>query len=256
MSSEILKRAKAPNLDALQEAALRGRTVFADSKREILTAFDAAISAGADSALKEARDKVSVLEDHVSVVDIVHMRKPGRVMTRDQRAQYEGVQAPPHIQFEAEVMSAVSCAGQLRELAGLARTAFLYLMKRGQVSKAEPVSLATVEPAFQERPWDLWVLGAFLLGVLAGKFGETALSPLQYLVLRLVGELPPAARKVLVGFAVATALTLAAVAGNLVASLIDRDGRGTLRVILQRPRVRLLILAAILLTALGQALGQ
>ena len=50
-------------------------------------------------------------------------------------------------------------------------------------------------------------------------------------------------------------MTVAAVLCNLVASLIDRE-QGTVQAILSRTRVRLLVLGAIVLTAIAHGLMQ
>jgi hypothetical protein len=263
VQDEILRRAGVGNVDPLLEAANRCERLFSENRRETLTTLDAAISGGLDPALKEARDRVAALEDHIPMARFVRARQPPQVITRDRRVQFEGAtEAPPHIVFEAEVMSRASYAGQLRELADLANTAALYLKKREQLSrrdqptKPNPVIVPSGETTPRERAWDLWMLGAFVLGAVAGRFGETSLGAIRDPVLRAVKGLPPTWKAMLVGLAVAAALTLAAVVGNLVASLIDRDGRGILRVMLQRTRVRVLIAVAILLTAVAQALTQ
>lgn len=248
VEAEIRKRADGQGLEPLNEAADRAREAFREHQREILTTLDALNASHTDPILQGVRADVAALEEYVAPSVLLRRRAPAQIVTRDQDAGYEGARTPPHIRFDSEVLSAMSCASHLFQLARLARTAATYLKKK------ESLKVPDVAP--KERHWDLWILGAFAVGVLVGNVGWRLVTLIQETVLQAVAGFSPPTRRIAVVLAISTTLVLAGLAVNLVAAQIDHDGQGILRTTLRRTRVRILIFGAILLTAIGTALSQ
>jgi hypothetical protein len=274
--AEIERRSGVTNMDSLVKASEEARGIFARCKREVLTTLDAEMDSDTSAGLRNLQQKVSELEDSVDPGVLVHREQPSQIATRDRRFAFEGIVVPPHISYEAQVMALASCAGKLRDLAGLARTALAYFRKKEQREsrKPAPVAEAVPPPASPlplpapapvpipgvtplppvaqdefDRPWDLWIFGALCLGVLLGTFGPRLLTTVQQVTLSMSSSLTPTWRRVVVGLAVGVATSVAGVAGNLIASQLDRENTGMLRAVLARRRVRLLLVGAVLLTA-------
>jgi predicted nucleotide-binding protein len=130
---EILRRANASPEDVglLDETARRALRVFDEVRNELLPTLDAVLASRAkgDAVLKKVRDEIEKLESHHSDRDFIAAARPKQVVSRDSSAVMEGIKTPPHVRLEAEILSHVSCAVQLEELAKRARYLVTYLQK-------------------------------------------------------------------------------------------------------------------------------
>lgn len=126
---EILRHAGDPNLQLITEAALESDRTFQECKAEILATFDALVSDGVDSAIREQRAKLTDMTSHFSESDFVHAMAPKVIVSRDQRATQEGRHTPPHLRVQAWLASQLSHGQKIHELAEIANQARLYLQK-------------------------------------------------------------------------------------------------------------------------------
>ena len=129
--AELLRRARvsAADLKLMDETALRARTVFDETKGELLPTLDVALSLKEDPVLRRVRDEIDKTPAFTSEHDIAAMSAPKRAISRDSSAMMEGWKVAPHLQLEHKVLFQLSCGFQLVELAKHARYVATYLQK-------------------------------------------------------------------------------------------------------------------------------
>lgn len=126
----IMQRAGNPKIEQLDAVATRTDEVFERAKVDILSSLDVLLADGKDGVLREKRDEVRSLESHHSAADLLSVRLPQQIMTRDTIAAQGGRQAPPHMHVEAQVASALSYGSQVKTLGQIARHTAAVLQKR------------------------------------------------------------------------------------------------------------------------------
>jgi predicted nucleotide-binding protein len=131
VQDEILRRAGISDLSAMGHAAEAAGNVFDECKAEILPTLDALLAANDDSVLREVRQKIAELKNHLSRQDFAQSYIPrGQYMTRDNLAISQGMRAPPHLQLEAWALEIYSYGNMAQELANNVRYAIRYLQQR------------------------------------------------------------------------------------------------------------------------------
>ena len=83
--SEIDRRAGTEDFSPIEEAAQSAKDAFNLVKEQVLPTFDALLSAGDDSALRDLRERISDLRSHLSRQDFASAQFPRKVFTRDPR---------------------------------------------------------------------------------------------------------------------------------------------------------------------------
>ena len=134
--AEFLRRARvsAADLKLLDEIALRARTVFDETKGELLPTLDVALSVKEDPVLRKVRNEIEQTPSFTSEHDIAAMSAPKQAISRDSSAMMEGWKVAPHLQLEHKVLFQLSCGFQLVELAKHARYLTTYLQKGMKMS--------------------------------------------------------------------------------------------------------------------------
>ncbi len=128
----ITARASVPDLSRIEDSGTEARNAIRWAKERLLPLLDALLSAGDDEALRSIRDEINKVEGMTRETWIIGKR-PRTFMSNDRIAlnQFlQGCTPPPHIGFEAWLMSQMSLGYQVGEVARLARRAEQYLSYR------------------------------------------------------------------------------------------------------------------------------
>jgi hypothetical protein len=99
VKEEIERRASMQDVQPINDAVEAARTAFESGRDDILPALDAILSTRNDETLKNLRDEIANLTDHVSMQDFANSWIPrGQHIVRDPRAQGGGgFQIPHHL---------------------------------------------------------------------------------------------------------------------------------------------------------------
>jgi len=142
---QLVRRAGNPDLGEFNKLTAAAAGLFDDCKRELLATFDALLAEKPDVTIKQLRDEASRLASHISDDHLIQREAPARAVSSDHEALFAGIQAPPHVLFEAKAASIASHGHALRTLAKTGRQARLYFEKRTRMKvPAAPKSEDTV----------------------------------------------------------------------------------------------------------------
>lgn len=118
------------SVEKIGEAAKVVESIFDECRSDLLPTLDAVLRNDDDPKLRDVRDKIEKLKACHSQSDLVNSMMPrGQMIVRDTRAIQGGMQPPPHIAFQAWLISQCSASFQIRQLADEARYAAKYLEK-------------------------------------------------------------------------------------------------------------------------------
>lgn len=132
IQAEIQRQAQVHDLKPIEEAAGKAQRVFKECKEELLPTFDALIATYEDKTLKDLRDKIDALPPFFSRdrFEKNHFKGGGSFFTRDSTAMAQGIQLPPHLQFQCWLMAKWSFGSQIEDLGEYAMHAVRYLKQR------------------------------------------------------------------------------------------------------------------------------
>lgn len=136
----IIAQAGVPDLSLLEDAGSEARDTIRWAKERMLPLLDALLGAGEDATLRSIRSEIDKVQGLTRDTWIAG-RRPKSVMTNDHTAMAQSMQGwppPPHIGFEAWLVSVTSLGRGVGEVARLTRRAEQYLayrekMRRGGV---------------------------------------------------------------------------------------------------------------------------
>jgi predicted nucleotide-binding protein len=140
----IEHRAGVRDVQPINEAVSVAGSAFESGQEEIMPALDAILASGKEESLKELRDSIVELRDHVSMEEFARSWIPrGQQIVRDPRAQSGGgFQVPHHLRYQAWLLERASYGIRVGELAKRAKQAVKYLkytmnMKGNTVAKTD-----------------------------------------------------------------------------------------------------------------------
>jgi predicted nucleotide-binding protein len=132
IEAEIRRQAQVDDLKPIEEAAAEAQRVFEECKDELLPTFDALIATFPDETLKDLRSKIDKLPAFIfrDQFEKHQFRGGGSFFTRDSTALAQGIQLPPHLQFNCWLMAKWSFGSQVEDLGKHAMHAVRYLQQR------------------------------------------------------------------------------------------------------------------------------
>lgn len=132
----ILDLARNPDLAPAAEAAEKANEVFESCKAEILSVLQNELADTEDGFLEGLKADIEKLET-ASPYDVAdHLSPKGQVMIRDTIVLGQGTQAPPHIDFIAEIRAIQNAFGICRIAAEVATKAASHLERKNRRKKA------------------------------------------------------------------------------------------------------------------------
>ncbi|QSQ19314.1 nucleotide-binding protein [Pyxidicoccus parkwayensis] len=132
VSTEVLRRAGNPDLDAIKDASDQAKATFETCKEELQSILDAYISIEKDERLQTIRGDLAKLESSIPAKTFkdAHMPK-GEFPISDMRLLDDlRIIVPPHLSVKFSIMSLESPRSSLLQVAKLARQARLYMERR------------------------------------------------------------------------------------------------------------------------------
>lgn len=136
VKAEILQRAGVPSTAAIEQANKQARETFGQAREELLPLIDALLHGENDRSLVALRKDIAELPADMAWQTLVQRWMPKNFLTQDMLAMsqaQQGREAPPHLRFEAWLLSMRSGGIQTAELAKLTRRVQRYLQQRAKL---------------------------------------------------------------------------------------------------------------------------
>lgn len=146
VKDEILKRAEIKDLSSIYEAVKNARETFHQCKDELLPILDVLLSDFDDDNIRQQRDKLEKLNDHVDAQSFAKLHTPkGNFMSRDSTAMtqmFQGIRIPHHIAFDSWLSEQLSYGSRVEEIGKISKYISRYLhqkykMKGSTLAKTE-----------------------------------------------------------------------------------------------------------------------
>src|SRR6185436_15569387 len=140
----VMALADRPDTKSLEKTAAQAAEMFEQNRDELLTILNVILDYAKSSAVEEIRDEVRKLK-LFNAAQIIDMKTPERVMTRDADALSQGLYPPHHFRIAAWLLEQQLAFQGLEQLAKLAKRAAGYLSRQ---VKMEPKSVAATDCIF------------------------------------------------------------------------------------------------------------
>lgn len=124
--SEIFRKAKNPDLAAQKKLQMQGQKLFEEKRKQIISILETVSLSHEDRYISELLKEVHETRI-VTASDFIQRRRPSQLMSRDSLAMSQGLQIPPHIALQAELISFRTVPLCCEILGKITKNGFLHL---------------------------------------------------------------------------------------------------------------------------------
>lgn len=127
IEAEIYRLAGNPELSAARKASEAGASLFNEKRGDLLSILHVSTASSAEPYLQKLLDETNAVELFTKDLYVQSECPKGQFSTRDALAASQGYRIPPHISIFGDLAELIGPARACRQLAMVARKAFLHL---------------------------------------------------------------------------------------------------------------------------------